>query len=422
MNIGFVSTRLQGIDGVSLETAKWRAVLERHGHRCHAFAGQLDWPAERSLLCEPAFFGEPGVEALHQRLFGTERRSRTDTRLLHELKETLKDGLYGFVGRFQLDLLIPQNILAIPMNLPLGLALVEFYHETRVPVIAHHHDFFWERHRFLTNAVADMLEMAFPPALQRPDFRHVVINSMAQADLARRRAVSSVVIPNVFDFDNPPPPGRLGEDELRELAGIPPEDLILLQPTRVVPRKGIEYAIDLALALRQRGISATVLVTHAAGDEGFDYQTALEQRAAASRVNLRFIGDRVSEHPRPDGGVSLWDIYPLADLVTYPSLYEGFGNALMEAFYFRKPALVNRYEVYRRDIEPTGVDVIAMDRAVTPAVVDQAVEVLRDPDRRTAMVEQNYLVGREHFSYETLAGLLLPLVDDAHSPVPSVQL
>ena len=419
MNIGFVSTRLQGIDGVSLETTKWRTVLQRNGHEAYAFAGQLDWPPDRSFLCEAAFFGEPRVAALHQRLFGTEQRSRMDTKLLHELKETLKDGLYQFVGRFRLDLLIPQNILAIPMNLPLGLALVEFYHETRVPVIAHHHDFFWERHRFLTNAVADMLEMAFPPALQRPDFRHVVINSMAQADLARRRAVSSTVVPNVFDFSNPPPPGRLSEREVRELAEIPEGDLILLQPTRVVPRKGIEYAIDLAFALQQHDLSATVLVTHAAGDEGFDYQSALEQRAAASGVTLRFIGDRVSEHPRPGGSVSLWDIYPAADLVTYPSLYEGFGNALLEAFYFRKPVLVNRYEVYRRDIEPLGVDVISMDRAVTPAVVDQAIEVLKNPQRREAMVRQNYLVGREHFSYETLARLLLPLVDEAHSPVPS---
>ena len=30
-------------------------------------------------------------------------------------------------------------------------------------------------------------------------------------------------------------------------------------------------------------------------------------------------------------------VYAAADLITYPSLYEGFGNALIEAFYFRDP-------------------------------------------------------------------------------------
>ena len=31
---------------------------------------------------------------------------------------------------------------------------------------------------------------------------------------------------------------------------------------------------------------------------------------------------------------TLWDIYPQADLITYPSVYEGFGNAFLEAIYF----------------------------------------------------------------------------------------
>ena len=38
---------------------------------------------------------------------------------------------------------------------------------------------------------------------------------------------------------------------------------------------------------------------------------------------------------------TLFDIYPHADLVTYPSYYEGFGNAFLEAVYFRKPVVVN---------------------------------------------------------------------------------
>ena len=44
--IGFVSTRLAGTDGVSLETSKWVTVLERLGHTCFYFAGQSDWPAD----------------------------------------------------------------------------------------------------------------------------------------------------------------------------------------------------------------------------------------------------------------------------------------------------------------------------------------------------------------------------------------
>ena len=51
---------------------------------------------------------------------------------------------------------------------------------------------------------------------------------------------------------------------------------------------------------------------------------------------------------------TLWDLYHHADFVTYPSIYEGFGNALLEAIYFRKACLINRYSIFIRDIEPKG--------------------------------------------------------------------
>lgn len=63
------------------------------------------------------------------------------------------------------------------MNLPLGLALTEVIAETGIPTICHHPDFFWERKRFLSNAVWDYLAMVFPSNL--PSFQHVVINSVA---------------------------------------------------------------------------------------------------------------------------------------------------------------------------------------------------------------------------------------------------
>ncbi|MDR2048814.1 MAG: glycosyltransferase family 1 protein, partial [Treponema sp.] len=37
--IGFVSTRFKGTDGVSLETVKWRQVLEKMGCQCFFFSG-----------------------------------------------------------------------------------------------------------------------------------------------------------------------------------------------------------------------------------------------------------------------------------------------------------------------------------------------------------------------------------------------
>ena len=41
-NIGFISTRFAGTDGVSLETEKWANVFEQQRFHCFYFAGELD--------------------------------------------------------------------------------------------------------------------------------------------------------------------------------------------------------------------------------------------------------------------------------------------------------------------------------------------------------------------------------------------
>jgi hypothetical protein len=96
--------------------------------------------------------------------------------------DELKAALATFVDRFAIDILFPQNALAIPMHIPLGVALTEFIAETGIPTIAHHHDLYWERARFATTVVPDILARCFPPDL--PSVRHVVISCPPFATLS----------------------------------------------------------------------------------------------------------------------------------------------------------------------------------------------------------------------------------------------
>jgi mannosylglucosylglycerate synthase len=98
----------------------------------------------------------------------------------------------------------------------------------------------------------------------------------------------------------------------------------------------------------------------------------------------------------------LWDVYPHADFVTYPSIYEGFGNALLEAMYFRKPLLVNRYSIYARDIAPCGFRVVEMDGVLTRGAVDEVELLLGDAGVREEWAEHNYQLCLHHYSYELL--------------------
>lgn len=410
VNIGFVGTRFAGTDGVSLESAKWARVLWDHRHVSHWYSGLSDREESTSMVVGHAYFGHPDIEWISRRAFGTRTRTPDVTQRIYALADYLKGTLYEFTRRFDLDLLIIQNALCIPMNIPLGVAITHFIAETGFPTIAHHHDFYWERDRFSVSAVTDLLWMAFPPAL--PQIQNVTINSFAQEDLAHRRGVSSILVPNVLDFENEPPEPDDYARSFRRDIGIEEDDVLFLQPTRIVPRKGIEHAIALVSALKNE--RCKLVISHASGDEGNDYLFAIQDLAEFHGVDLRFVDDQVGDRrgTTADGRqvYTLADAYSQADFITYPSIYEGFGNALLEAFYYRKPVLVNRYSIFVADIEPKGAKVITMDGYMTRDVVSRVERIIRDRSFREEMVDFNYEIGKAFFSYGVLRRKLRALV------------
>lgn len=397
--IGFISTRFHGTDGVTLEAKKWAQLFEEMGHQTFWMAGLLDTPPAVSHRTPLAYFNHPQIAALQAKLFGVTTRSRPVTDEIHAIKNTLKDELYRFVEKFQIEVLIPQNILAIPMHVPFGLAMTEVIAETGLPTIAHHHDFAWERERFVVSAVNDYLRAAFPGA--QPGVQHVVINTMAQKELARRCSLASAIIPNILDFETPAPGIDDYNRDLRAEIGLADTDWLILQPTRVVARKGIEHAIELVRRLNDP--RAKLVISHPAGDEGNAYMQMLRDRIEDAKIDVRFIADRVGETRGTTATgkkiYTLFDVYPHADLVTYPSHYEGFGNAFLEAVYFNKPVVVNSYAVYARDIDPLGFKTIEMSQLVTREVVEQTREVLQNAALRAEWAETNYRLCVKYFSY-----------------------
>jgi len=401
-NIGFISTRFAGTNGVTLEASKWGQVFRQMGHQCFWFAGELDKSPERSMLVPEAFFQHEKNQWINELILGKKARSSEVTDAIQSLKTFLKVRIKEFIQKFSIDLLVPQNALTIPMHVPLGIAITEIIAETQIPTIAHHHDFYWERTRFFVNAVGDYIRMAFPPNLH--NMEHVVINSAAQEELALRTGIASIIIPNILDFENPPPVDSERTLKLRRDIGLAPDDIVILQPTRIVQRKGIEHAIELVKDLKDP--RCKLIISHEAGDEGYEYAEWLKEDAKDQGVDLRLFSIRMrdpwNELAAVESEYTLLDVYPCADFVTYPSLYEGFGNAFLEAVYFKKPMLINRYATLVRDIEPKGFDLIAMDGFLTAKTVQKVKDVLTFPERRDQMVNHNYKVATRYYSYSVL--------------------
>jgi glycosyltransferase involved in cell wall biosynthesis len=99
---------------------------------------------------------------------------------------------------------------------------------------------------------------------------------------------------------------------------------------------------------------------------------------------------------------ALGDVYPHADMVTYPSLLEGFGNAFLESVYYRRPIVINNYTIYAMDIKPTGFRVIEFDGYINDETVEEVRKVLKDRDLVEEMAEHNYNLAEKFFSFEVL--------------------
>ncbi len=229
MRVAQVSFRLGGLDGVSIEAAKWADALRALGHEVVTVAG--DGPVERRLT---------GLAI-----------GANDPPSADSLARALAD----------VDLVIVENLLSLPLN-PGAAEVVGGVIAGR-PAILHHHDLPWQR--------AHLASFAGPP--DDPNWRHVTINERSAVELAER-GIAATTMYNAFDCD--PPVG----DRVRTRAelDVHNEPLVLF-PSRAIARKNVAGALELADALD------AVLWLLGPPEDGYDDELAA--LLAASPVTVR---------------------------------------------------------------------------------------------------------------------------------------
>ncbi len=442
--IGLCHYKVGGTDGVSLEMDKWRQVLEGMGHTVHLCGGDLG--TAEGFLIEELYHHREDVERVTRNAFYrlSDYESESDLeKEIFELADRIERGLHAFIDEFSLDLLIPNNIWSIGVNLPAAIAFARVVRKRRIPAIAHHHDFHWETFRGMTPTCEVVRRIAreyLPP--KDPLITHVVINSLVQAELRKRNEVESSVVPNVFDFAGKP----WGIDEynrdFREAIGVNENDIIVLQATRIVERKGIELAIDLVeeinepsniTKLQESGLydgrrftkddRVVLVLAGYSEDRTKNYLSRLKRKSERAGIEARFIAERVrSRREESDGEhlYSLWDCYVFADLVTYPSLFEGWGNQFLEALRAKLPVVLFEYPVFQLDIAPLGFRYISLGsetkqdetglvkvpESTLRTAAQETVQLLASPNRYQEMVKHNFELGSGHLSLSSLQELL----------------
>lgn len=439
MRILLCHFRIAETDGVSLEMDKWATVFKELGHEVYFLAGNSG--GENSYIIPELHYERPENlkfidNAYHQLKDYADDKSFEQAVLAFSKQVEL--GLESIVVQNDIDLLIPNNIWSLGFGIPAAMALFNVVKRLQLCCIAHHHDFYWERERysnFSCDFVADFLRDYFPPKSDL--IKHVVINHIAQKELATRKEIDSTVVPNVFDFSAPSWHIDEYNSDFRERIGLSKEDVFVLQATRVTERKAIELAIDVVAAMYlnndtilydgRKFSGRVVLVLAGLLEADFGYVDKLKNKASQQGVELLFIND-VIEHARcykgNDKCYSLWDAYVHCDIVTYPSILEGWGNQFLEAVFARKPVVVYEYPVYKTDIKNKGFEIISLgehhqidddglvcvDENIVKEAAQAAISVLTDNQLRSEMVEKNFAIGQKHFSYKNLKDLLVQLL------------
>jgi len=416
MKVTFLATRIFGLDGVSLEIDNWGKIFSRMGHKTLFVAGQLD---REGILLPELNFQNPEIAKLYRWVVESKKSFEKIEVEVFEIAGRIEGLLRRSLGNGALpDLLVVSNVFSLPMHFPFAVGLARFIEEYKIPTIARHHDFWWERERFLASKCFDFFKRWFPPDL--PYIKHVTINSIAQRELFERMGIKSQVIWDSFDFSLDISLDKYAS-HFRDDFGLSFDDVVFLQATRIVPRKRLEIAIELVKKLNNPRI-VLVFAGHA-GDEGYLYLKKVKRLAYKAGIRCKFIGRfvnskrrvvdlKINNHYKRRRIYTLWDCYLNSDFVVYPTEKEGFGNQFVESVFFKKPLILTPYPVYMEDIKPLGFRTTEIDEKIKTGSLRKVENLLNNKYRVERIVSQNFKLGKKYLSYEWVESKICRLLKE----------
>lgn len=434
--------RVGKTDGVSIEITAWKEILESAGAEVKLCSGPVNHGAD-FIISNLEQQLDPVIFSLDEAAFGKGEVCRTEeefNRVFKEQQDVIAAEFSTILDQYQPDRIIISNIFSVGEHIAAAGAFTRVLDERDIHTIGVHHDFYWENIRYKKPAfplVSEELAKYFPPI--RPWLTHCCINSIAKRVLKELRGIEAAIIYDTVDFDVSPGESERSR-ELRHSFSPDDGDIIVLQATRIVRRKNIEIAVDLVRQLAALvgclgpatlhdgrmfdPAKNQILLVLAGYAEKRDekYKADLFEYAKTQGVNLCYLGDLINAQTG-EKRYSLTDSYPLADVITYPSEYEGFGNQFLEAVWAKKPVVVFEYPVFKTDIAPKGFGYISLGEVIASReglvkipeeklteATKQTWEMLTSKEKYTRLVETNFELGKKHFSYENTLAVLTKLL------------
>ncbi len=398
------------IGGVEEVVRHQAELLARHGHEVLVLAGKgSSFSRNVKTRILPLLWSRSGVvEEARQKLRNNCVEAVPEMR---RVSSRIRQSLARHMRSY--DVLLAHNVMSMHYNLPLTLALLEMAQEGNLRVICWNHDspYFYRNYSgFLDSAPWNVLKTAFPfleyvtiSESRRKEFSSLYSSSGESPEI---RVVPNGVDPVSF-FMLHPATVRVAQEQ-----GLFESDFLIVNPSRLHPRKNIEFCIRVVKALLDEGFDARLLVTGAFDPHEENTKNYFEKlRKLSSRLGVKskvlFMADyafRAGNDFIHDRAI-IRDLYLISDILLLPSVQEGFGIPLLEAGMIKLPVFCSSIPPFR---ETGGRDVNTFSLNDSPARVARKIISFTSKNRTNRFFRR---VMKE-YSWESIySSKLLPLLE-----------
>jgi len=435
-NVAICHFRIGKTDGVSLEIAKRKKALVEMGYDVKLISGPRQEGCDYIIpLLE---FDTPDILKIRHNAFENFEDFRSDGDFedyIDKIAYQIKAAFLKIHNSDHFEYLFLHNIFTHGRHIASAKAFYEIAQETSIKIISVNHDFYWvgsykDIYKPTTAFVKNFLQKYVPPVEKK--LTHVEINTINKLALEERIGQNSLLLPDTFDFDQDPWVRDEYNADFLDTIGVNENDLLVLQATRIAKRKGIELAVEFVSNLEKQQSTlvgktlyngkkltdksnVVLILAGYAEDDSLSYKAEIEKLIKKRGVKAFFIADLIAANRRMDGNkkyYSLWDTYVYSDIVTFPSLWEGWGNQFIEAVFAKKPIVIFEYPVFKTDIKgerynvvslgdqintgPTG-KLVSIPTEVTNQAVAKATRFLTSSDA-VSLLEKNFEIGKANHS------------------------
>ena len=402
------------VGGVEEIVRQQALVFNRYYHNVKVFVGSGNRFSETCEVEVNPLLGSRNRQILTAQKLCREGNLERMQSLSERIYRYLVKSLRGF------DVLIAHNVLTMPFNLPLTAALQRMGQDGLIPVLSWNHDspYFYPNYpEYLDLFPWNILKKA------ESGMHYVVISESREVmfrrlyDTQQRISVVANGIDPIDFFHLDPGTVRLIQEQRLFEA-----EFLMVQPSRLHPRKNMELSIYVTKALHDLGVKARLLISGAHdphGPRSVKYYHELKSLSRELGVEDDVLV--MAEYTFESGEklsmdrITMRDLYLIADILFLPSLQEGFGIPLLEAGMIKLPVVCSNIASF---LEVGGNEVCVFDlndrpEEIAKRILDFVAEL--KPHRMFRKVIRNF--SWDNVYHAKLLPLLTMMVGSRRSPL-----